>query len=218
MIDVELKGEKLTLYAERAAFWHRESALLIADPHWGKAATFRAGGIPVPSGTTNEAISRLESLIAQTNPDKVIFLGDLLHAKPGRSKQMFGALEQWRKSHAGLDVLLVRGNHDRRAGDPPSELRFNCVDAPLRIAPFALAHHPTSDPDAYVIAGHVHPAIRIHGPGRQSERLPCFFFGKDHAILPAFGDFTGLADVDPAETDRVYAIAEDKVVLVTISY
>lgn len=218
MTNIEVTGEKLTLYAERAAFWHKESALLIADPHWGKAATFRAGGIPVPSGTTNEAIRRLESLIDKTNPNKVIFLGDLLHAKPGRSKEMFGALEQWRKGHAHLDVVLVRGNHDRRAGDPPPELCFNCVDAPLRIAPFAFTHHPTSVTDAYVIAGHVHPAIRIHGRARLSERLPCFFFGKDCAILPAFGDFTGLADVDPAENDRVYAIAEDRVVLVTISY
>jgi len=218
LTDIEVRGEKLTLYAERAAFWHRESALLIADPHWGKAATFRAGGIPVPRGTTNEAINRLESLIAKTNPSKVIFLGDLLHAKPGRSKEMFSALEQWRKRHPDLEVILVRGNHDRRAGDPPPELCFDCVDAPLRIAPFSFAHHPATDPEAYVVAGHVHPAIRIHGPARQSERLPCFFFGKDYAILPAFGDFTGLADVDPAENDRVYAIAEDKVVLVTISY
>lgn len=218
MMEIEVRGEKLTLYAERAAFWHRERALLIADPHWGKAATFRAGGIPVPGGTTNEAISRLESLIRKTNPKKVIFLGDLLHAKPGRSKEMFAALESWRKSHAELEVILVRGNHDKRAGDPPRELCFDCVDAPLRIPPFAFAHHPTNDADAYVIAGHVHPGIRIYGPARQRERLPCFFFSEDYAILPAFGDFTGLADVDPAETDRVYAIAEEKIVLVTISY
>ena len=87
-MDIEVRGEKLTLCAERAAFWHRERALLIADPHWGKAATFRAGGIPVPSGTTSEAIERLESLLQKTDPARVIFLGDLLHAKPGRSKDM----------------------------------------------------------------------------------------------------------------------------------
>jgi hypothetical protein len=34
-------------------------------------------------------------------------------------------------------------------------------------------------------------------------------------ILPAFGDFTGLGDVDPEDWDRIYAIAEDKVVLVS---
>jgi hypothetical protein len=33
------------------------------------------------------------------------------------------------------------------------------------------------------------------------------------AILPAFGPFTGLADVDPAEGTRIYAVAEDRVLL-----
>lgn len=211
-MEIEVEGEALTLYAERAAFWHRERALLIADPHWGKAATFRAGGIPVPSGTTLEAIERLESLVERTQSRKVVFLGDLLHAKPGRSKEMFSALENWRKQHPQIEVILVRGNHDRRAGDPPAELCFNCVDAPLQIPPFVLAHHPTGSDAGYVIAGHIHPAIRLHGPGRQHERLPCFLFGRDYAILPAFGDFTGFGDIEPGEGDRVYAIADSSVI------
>ncbi len=211
-MDIEVHGETLTLYAERAAFWRRESALLIADPHWGKAATFRKSGIPVPSGTTREAIDRLNSLIDKTNPGKVIFLGDLLHAKPGRSKETFSAIEHWRMEHAQIEVTLVRGNHDRRAGDPPEELCFNCVDAPYVIPPFAFAHHPAVSHEGYVIAGHVHPAIRLHGKGRQYERLPCFHFARAYAILPAFGDFTGVADVEPEEGDRVYAVADSTVI------
>jgi len=217
-MDIEVRGEKLTLYAERAAFWHPERALLIADPHWGKAATFRAGGIPVPSGTTNEAIARLESLVRKTHPAKVIFLGDLLHAKPGRSKNMFAALESWRAQHSDIDVILVRGNHDKRAGDPPAELNFSCVDAPYCIEPFEFAHHPAMSTGGYVIAGHVHPGVRLYGPGRQRERLPCFVFGASCAILPAFGDFTGLGDVEPDEFTRLYAIAEDQIVLVSNRY
>jgi DNA ligase-associated metallophosphoesterase len=214
-MEIEIKGETLTLFAERAAFWHRERALLIADPHWGKAATFRAGGIPVPSGTTSEAIARLDTLVKKTSARKIFFLGDLLHAKPGRSKEMFEALAAWRKKQPALDVTLVRGNHDRRAGDPPPELCFNCVDAPLRLAPFVLAHHPRSDPEGYVLAGHVHPGIRLYGPAKQRERLPCFVFAKDYAVLPAFGDFTGFGDVEPEEGTKVYAIADDDVLLVS---
>ena len=214
MIDIELKGETLTLLPERAAYWRRESALLIADPHWGKAATFRAGGIPVPSGTTVEAIDRLDDLVQRTSARRVIFLGDLLHAKPGRSSEMFSALGQWRRSRGEVEVILVRGNHDRRAGDPPDDLRFVCVDAPYGIAPFVFAHHPVPDDSGYVLAGHVHPGIRLYGPARQRERLPCFVFGDGVGILPAFGDFTGLADVDPVEWERIYAIAEDRVLLV----
>jgi DNA ligase-associated metallophosphoesterase len=217
-MDIEVRGEKLTLYTERAAFWHRERALLIADPHWGKAATFRAGGIPVPHGTTGEAIDRLESVVQKTDPATIIFLGDLLHAKPGRSKEMFSALESWRRKRATTDVILVRGNHDKRAGDPPAELEFRCVDAPYRAGPFLFAHRPATSADGYVVAGHVHPGVRLYGPARQRERLPCFVFGASCAILPAFGDFTGLGDVEPDEFTRLYAIAEEEIVLVSNRY
>jgi DNA ligase-associated metallophosphoesterase len=213
-LDIEVRGERLTLLPERALLWQRENALLVADPHWGKAATFRAGGIPVPSGTTLEAIDRLESLVSRTHAERVIFLGDLLHAKAGRSQEMFSALEAWRRKRPALDVMLVRGNHDRRAGDPPSELCFECVDAPFPMLPFILAHHPSVHPDGYVLSGHVHPGIRLYGPARQRERLPCFVFAREFAILPAFGDFTGLGDVEPADGDQIFAIADDRVLAI----
>lgn len=209
---ITIRGEELSLLPERAAFWHRDKALLVADPHWGKAATFRAEGIPVPSGTTREAIDRLSSLIARTRAERVIFLGDLLHAKAGRSQSMFTALREWRGALSNIDVVLVRGNHDRRAGDPPPELGITCVDAPFPAPPFVFAHHPTRSDDGYVIAGHVHPAVRLSGPARQSARLPCFLVTDDLAILPAFGDFTGLADIEASANDRVYAIVDDSVI------
>jgi DNA ligase-associated metallophosphoesterase len=214
-LTIEVKGETLSLLPERAVFWHRDKALLIADPHWGKAATFRAGGIPVPSGTTLEAIARLETIIDRTRAEKIYFLGDLLHAKAGRSRGMFDALFAWRQSRHDIEVVLVRGNHDRRAGDPPADLRFACVDAPWDKQPFILAHHPAADMNGYVIAGHVHPGIRLYGRGGLRERLPCFVFGRDYAILPAFGDFTGLGDIEPAEEQAIYVVAEDRVVRVT---
>ena len=213
-VEIDLRGERLTLMPERAAFWHTPSTLLIADPHWGKAATFRASGIPVPSGTTREALDRLSSAVNRMNANRVIFLGDLLHAREGRSNDLFSALAEWRGDNETIDVVLVRGNHDRRAGDPPAELRIDCVNAPYDSGPFILAHHPATDPGGYVIAGPVHPGIRLYGSGGQRARLPCFFFGKDHAILPAFGDFTGLADVESEEDARVYAVADDRVIQV----
>jgi metallophosphoesterase superfamily enzyme len=80
------------------------------------------------------------------------------------------------------------------------------------VPPFVLAHHPVPSGEGYVIAGHVHPGVRLHGAGRQRERLPCFTIGLDVAILPAFGDFTGLAHQDPCDSADVYAIAENRVI------
>ena len=85
-LKIDLRGESLVLLPERAMYWPAMEALFIADPHWGKAATFRAYGIPVPSGTTDEGIARLDRLAQRTCARQIIFLGDLLHAKAGRSK------------------------------------------------------------------------------------------------------------------------------------
>jgi Predicted ICC-like phosphoesterases len=210
-LNVELRGESFVLLPERAMYWPKRETLLIADPHWGKAATFRAHGIPVPSGTTDEGIARLECVVQRTSARSVIFLGDLLHAKAGRSPEMFAALGEWRRSRPDIDLLLVRGNHDRRAGDPPEDLGIRCIDAPCSMPPFVFEHHPRPSVLGYVLAGHVHPGVRIHGAGRQMERLPCFYFGAAVGILPAFGDFTGLAIVDAEVGDSVFAIADDTV-------
>ena len=211
-LAVEVRGEKLWLLPERAVFWEARDALLVADPHFGKAATFRASGIPVPVGTTGNAVVRLEAIADRTAARRIVFLGDFLHARPGQSKEVIDQLTRWRHAYRDLELLLVRGNHDRHAGDPPGELTISCVDAPVLMPPFILAHHPKPREEGYVLAGHLHPAVRLSGKARQSLRLPCFVFGAELATLPAFGDFTGLADIEPEIGDRVYAIADGGVI------
>ena len=206
-LTIDIRGEELRLLAERAAYWERTRTLLIADAHFGKAAAFRAASIPVPHGTTSGTIARLDAIVRQTGARRVIFLGDFLHARTGRSPEMLARFQRWHDTNTGIDLVLVRGNHDRQAGDPPGGLGVTCVDAPLVEPPFVFAHHPVGSADGYVIAGHVHPGVRLVGSGRQRERLPCFWFGESTGILPAFGEFTGLADVEPAAGDRVFVVA-----------
>ncbi|MEO5589991.1 MAG: ligase-associated DNA damage response endonuclease PdeM [Gemmatimonadaceae bacterium] len=215
-LTIGVAGETLILLPERAAFWSEQRTLLIADPHWGKAAAFRAGGVPVPTGTTNDSIHRIDMLVERTRARRVVFLGDLLHAKAGRSDAMFRALGEWCASLEGVHLMLVRGNHDRRAGDPPAELGIECVDAPHVVGPFVFAHHPAGNPGRYVLAGHVHPGYRLYGPARQTERLPCFVIGEGCGILPAFGDFTGLGMVEREPGDEIFVVAEDRVMKVGV--
>jgi len=213
-VSVDVCGETLTLLAERAVHWVREPTLLVADPHFGKAASFRALGVRVPRGTTIGALGRLDALIARLAPARIVFLGDFLHAREGRNAETFAMLAAWRASHASIAMQLVRGNHDRRAGDPPSEVGIECENGPLVEGPFALEHHPRAVAGSYVLAGHVHPCVVLVGAARQRERLPCFHFGADVGVLPPFGEFTGCAEVLPSEGDRVWVVAEGRVVLV----
>ncbi|HUF30724.1 MAG TPA: ligase-associated DNA damage response endonuclease PdeM [Gemmatimonadaceae bacterium] len=216
-MDAEVAGEVLTLLPERAAYWPRRRTLLVADPHWGKAASFRAGAIPVPRGTTTGGLDRLGAMVSQTGATRVVFLGDFLHAREGRAPETTRALATWRQAHSGLELVLVPGNHDRRAGLPDASLGVICLEAPMLDGPFVLAHHPVPSDLGYTLAGHLHPGVSLTGRGRLRERLPCFWFARDYGVLPAFGEFTGLAGVRPEAGDRVMAIAGSQVLEVALS-
>lgn len=213
-LEMELCGERLVLLGARAAYRPSSGTLLVADPHFGKAAAFRAHGLPVPGGTTEATLARLAALLSETGARRLVFLGDFLHARAGRAPRTLDTLAAWREARPHLPILLVRGNHDRHAGDPPAALGIDCVDGPLPEPPFAYAHHPEPAPACYVLAGHLHPSVSLRGAGRQRQRLPCFHFGARVGILPAFGEFTGTADVVPTAGDRVYAVADGEVLRV----
>jgi uncharacterized protein len=211
-VEVQIAGERLVLMPERCVFWESRSTLLLADTHWGKAAAFRSAGLPVPRGTTVGGLERLDRALSATDARRVLVLGDLLHAREGRAPGTMSVLNQWRRAHPGLELVLVRGNHDRDAGDPPPELEIDCVDEPVQEGPFTLLHRPRPSADGYVLAGHIHPVVRLVGRGRIRERPPCFWIRERYAVLPAFGDFTGGGEVQPLPGDRVYVIAGDVVV------
>lgn len=208
-LAVEINGQPLLLCPERAIFDPNTRSLFVADIHFGKAATFRAHGIPVPSGTTRDNLKRLDAMIARHAPERVIFLGDLLHAKPAQAKSIVDALLEWRERHAGLALVLVKGNHDQHAGPPAAILGVAEVDEPWCIGAWTLCHHPQAVPGAYVLAGHLHPATILRTP-REQLRLPCFAFNKEWGVLPAFGDFTGGYLVDSRD-GQVFVVAGDRV-------
>ncbi|KQP23533.1 ligase-associated DNA damage response endonuclease PdeM [Pseudorhodoferax sp. Leaf267] len=205
---VEWAGETLVLLPERALWWPARRMLLIADLHLGKAATFRAAGQPVPAGTTQENLARLDALIAQHGARHLVVLGDFLHAEQARTTSLLAALAAWRARYGGLAITLVRGNHDSHAGDPPADLGIAIVDEPYLVGPFALCHHPQTHATHFVLAGHVHPACLLFGAGRDRLRLPCFVADAGQAVLPAFGEFTGGWRVEAAPGRRLYAVGD----------
>lgn len=217
MSDVllDIAGEDVRLLPERALFWPRACTLVVADVHWGKAATFRAAGIPIPGGTTSEDLARLDRAIHRTGARRLVVLGDLFHARAGRvATRTLVTLRDWRERTGGLEIQLVRGNHDRHAGDPPADLGINCLNAPAFVPPFVLRHQPEPSPEGYTLAGHVHPVLVVSGPALQRERLPCFLVRARVMLLPAFGSFTGGAAVYPEPCDRAFVIADGEVLAV----
>jgi DNA ligase-associated metallophosphoesterase len=186
----------LALLPGRAVWRADTKTLFVADVHIGKAAAFRAAGLPAPSGTTRENLMRLDALIDKFGPRRLVVLGDLFHNRAAFRAASLDAVSRWRAQRAGLAVTLVAGNHDAQAGAPPADLRIEVVAAPFAFDGVECRHHPLDEfcgdgPPA--LAGHLHPAARLAGPGRDSLRLPCYVMRGRQLILPAFGEFTGAA-------------------------
>ena len=212
--SIRLGGQELWLLPERAA-WHAASGtLFVADLHLGKSAAFRARGLPVPHGTTQENLQRLAALAQAHSARRVVFLGDLLHSRHAQRSAAIAPLHAWRASHATLRCVLVRGNHDSHAGDPPPALGFEVVDEPWPVdgaAGLLGCHHPQRVTGGAVLAGHWHPAVTLRGPARDHQRLACFCAMDGLLVLPAFGAFTGSSPQSPPAGSTCYPVGGGRV-------
>jgi len=210
---ITLKDQRLSLLPQRLVFWHERNMLILADPHFGKAAAFRQSGIAIPTGTSAHDLQQLCESIAAVGAKRVLVLGDLMHASGVSGSHLKACIRRQRKMRMDIEWLLVRGNHDRSGDDMVAAFEFRMVVDRLTMPPFTFVHKPDVQSDTYILSGHVHPAVQLFGPGGLGERLPCFLIGREQAILPAFGSFTGQAAIRPRAGDRIYPIADEQVIV-----
>jgi len=207
-------GEKLILLPERGVFWESAGTLVVADLHLGKASASRASGVPIPAGSTNATLHRLDRALQQTEACRLIILGDFWH-HPAGNPSAAETFQNWRKSWRDIEVLLIPGNHDKSL-DSLAGMNLQIGAERVHEPPFVWRHEPVnasaeSEKSGYVLCGHLHPGIRLNGPGLDRIRLPCFHFTKNIGIIPAFGEMTGLSMIRPQKGDRVFAVAEERV-------
>lgn len=212
-LTIRFGGADLHLLPEHAAWCDTSGTLWIADLHLGKEQTFRRAGIPIPDLLTQD-LSRLSRVLNATAAQRLFILGDLLHARSGHSQRLNAAFATWRAKHDRVEMILVRGNHDQHAGDPPDEWHLECVEAPAQFGPYALTHHPLFNDQSSNLAGHLHPKWR--GLSRAEDlKLPCFLLRKRTLVLPAFGGFIDHGVITPKAGDAIYVVAGDQVVCVS---
>ena len=204
---IETHGEQLVCLPEHALFWPRERTLFVADVHLGKAASFRAAGVPVPSGHSSFDLDRLSQLLIVHRAKRFVILGDLVHTETSYTATLNQRFRTFRVRHSDVEMLLVRGNHDRHAGEAPAEWGLSAVAEPYALGPFQCCHEPNAAPGAgFELAGHLHPALRMQS-ARESITLPCFWQHEHGLVLPAFGSLTGKFSVrlKPGESAVVVA-------------
>jgi DNA ligase-associated metallophosphoesterase len=216
--EIEWWGKRFCLLGDRALWLPVEQVLAVADLHLGKALTFQEYGLAVPHGSTGDDLARLARLIEDYQPKALCFLGDFFHAKAAQDDAVRESLQAWRSQFANLPMLLIRGNHDRHAGDPHESLQIECVDEPHEAHGIKWRHHPLSQEqkadaeEVPSVAGHLHPAYRMRLKGGVLMRPPVFVVSSHQIILPAFGSFTGHMNWIPKPDETLYLTHEGDVV------
>ena len=238
IMPIRFQEEELILSAQRVLYYPAEKTLVISDVHLGKAGHFRRYGIPIPTEANQDNLSRLSLAIAQFNPERVLFLGDLFHSETNSEWDYF---KRWRLDYSTLEMTLILGNHELYSAQKYEDLG-------LHVLPFLDCKHirflhdkkdnyaglkgsqrtseslsfgqektpqeldlPTAVPIKGSISGHLHPGIKIKGKGRQRIILPCFVEQENELVIPAFGTFTGLHLITNKEA-HIIAIAEHELI------
>lgn len=206
-------NETFILHPSRCLYWEREEALILSDLHLGKTGHFRKEGIAVPQQVYREDLHRLFTVIQYFGPKKVLLAGDLFHSRANLEWEWFA---KWRKDFAATEFTLILGNHDKLPPGIAEQMEIAVVNE-LLVNQILLVHNaedanPADNNAAGLICGHIHPAVQVPTGIRQSAKLPCFHFSETTCTLPAFSLFTGTHAIRPRAKDRVFVIAEGKII------
>ena len=207
---LQIGFHQFELHPLRALWWAHNSTLICADVHIGKGAHFRQSGIPIPKSVNASNLWNLVILIERFRPNRILFLGDLFHS---RVNSEWEELTDFFAQFPEIEKILLKGNHEIEINNEYEKRGFTVLPS-LAIDDIVFIHEaPEHNLDnTYTICGHIHPAVRLSGQANQNLRLPCFWFGEKIGVLPAFGEFTGHHTVQPKKGDRVFVIAENRVV------
>ena len=211
-----LHENQFLISAERVIFWENEQLLILSDLHFGKTGHFRKSGIAIPQSVMMEDLQRLFSQIQYYKPKKLIIVGDLFHSDKNKELDLF---LRWRHDLPHLEFHLVKGNHDILKRNWYQEAGIEVHPHALTIGSFSFMHDINDCPDdeqTYCFSGHIHPGIIVKGGGRQALQLACYYFGKKHAVLPAFGKFTGSCVIEPEKGAAVFALVGKEVMRIKL--
>ena len=192
MVPFSFAGQEFALVGQRALYWPRERALLVADLHLEKASFFARFGQMLPPYDSRETLERVALAVRETGARRVLCLGDNFHDEGGAARLEPHAAGMLAALTRATDWVWITGNHDRGNVGEGTAL------PELELAGLILRHEALAGETRGELSGHFHPKLRITARGRSISR-PCTVRSETRLILPAFGALTGGLDAtDPA--------------------
>jgi len=196
--------ERLELLADKAVLAASRGLLLLADLHLGKAESFQAQGIPLPSDGDAATLNALLELVHRRRPAEVVVLGDLIHSRLGLTAELRAKLKALPEL-LGCPLRLIGGNHEQG-----SWIEGLSQEPSQACGGLWLSHQEEPRQGFLNVCGHRHP-VALVGSGHDRLRLPCFAYDPQRQVLvlPAFGQLTGGHPCGPHE--QLWLLAEGQV-------
>ena len=192
--ELHFSGHDFVPLAERALFWPRHAALIVADLHLEKASWYAAHGQPLPPYDSHATLDRLAELAARLGARAIWCLGDSFHDRDAADRVAPAVAERLFALARERQLLWIAGNHDGLSAGAWG----GTVADELEVDGIMLRHQCRTGDSRPEISGHFHPKLRVELRGRLVSR-PCFALDAQRLILPAFGSLAGGLDVgDPA--------------------
>jgi DNA ligase-associated metallophosphoesterase len=194
--SIDFANEQLILDAAGSLFWPAQGILLFADLHLEKGSFLANYHHPLPNYDTADTLLRLDKLIQQYQPKKVICLGDNFHDLQALDRMSAANYQYLCNLIHTTDWLWLIGNHDLKITSHPLLLAFNFIDT-IQLNKIMLTHC-FSEQHPWQIVGHYHPkkTVRILS---QMVTGKCFVVTARVIVMPAFGSYTGGLNVSSTD-------------------
>lgn len=210
----------LEAHASGALWIPETSTAIVADLHLGYSwAQRRRGELgPLADARTRE---KLFAMCGELRPKRIVFLGDVVHAPRPCEPERAWIEGIFRELASKAELIVVRGNHDRRFAAEFSDLPFQ--NTGVWSDSFVTAAHGDRldfawPEDHTLILGHLHPSLAIRDSSGAGQKLPVFLASNHCILLPAFSPFARGYDIFsglPAELQSCFRGSEMEVYAVT---
>ena len=190
---IDFAGRKMILHPSGSIFWPDQATLIVGDLHFEKASWYHSSGQFLPPFDSSETLKKLETVMSEFLPKRLILLGDVFHDNYAWHRMVQTDKERLTKLLKRTETIYVNGNHDPKATLPSqfSGLIYTVAGVTFR-------HVMDANEKGPEISAHFHPVAIVKYRGARIRRA-CFVCKKNRILLPAFGALTGGLNVnDPA--------------------
>lgn len=180
----------------------------MADAHLGYGWAQRRRGELGPV-EDSKSQPKLRAVMEELRPDRVVFLGDLVHAPKPALEERVAIEATLRELASRAELVLVRGNHDRAFVRDFGHLGVAVVEAWHHGGATALHGDRlgrVAIPEGHLVLGHLHPVLRVKDAAGARQKLQLFLVTERVTVMPAFSPFSGGFDVGQGLPDELRAV------------